>query len=253
MRTSASRRARRSVSSRAWRGERAGFMEGGDMDADAGVGDLAAATSALERARPTPTGSAFAVPLPSANRTPQLGHWSAVAGTEALHTGHSYSVDSPSEISAPQPGQTVVLAATRVSHTGHRNFSPSSGGVALTDVEVRAATTSPDSGVFLATLLRDSMISRWSSLPSMIEARISSMLRPSLTGTSTVSWDPPARSNKVRSVWHEGQTRASTSTEESQTGQTFVSFGGVSRHLEFVDAFLILDKRTKTFRTQSRE
>jgi hypothetical protein len=26
------------------------------------------------------------------------------------------------------------------------------------------------------------------------------MLRPSLTWTSTVSWDPPVRSNKVRSV-----------------------------------------------------
>jgi len=41
--------------------------------------------------------------------------------------------------------------------------------------------------------------------------------------------------------------------EESQTGQTFVSFAGVSRHLEIVDAFSILERGTKTFRTQFRE
>src|SRR6266545_3833470 len=44
-------------------------------------------------------------------------------------------------------------------------------------------------------------------------------------------------SNSARSVWHEGHTRASASIGESQTGQTFVSFGGVSRHLEIVDPF----------------
>src|SRR5439155_442407 len=35
-----------------------------------------------------------------------------------------------------------------------------------------------------------------------------------------------------------GQTVASALTSVSQTGHTFVSFTGVSRHLEFVDAFL---------------
>jgi len=100
-----------------------------------------------------------------------------------------------------------------------------------------AASTSADSGVSRATFFSVSKISRWSSLPSMIEARISSMLRPSFTGVSIGS-RPPPMSNKVRSVWHEGHTRAFASIGVSQTGQTFVSFAGVSRHLEFVDAFL---------------
>src|SRR6266545_4331624 len=72
----------------------------------------------------------------------------------------------------------------------------------------------------------------------MMDARISSMLRPSFSATLTVSWDVwPPMSNSARSVWHEGHTRASASIGESQTGQTFVSLGGVSRHLEIVDAF----------------
>ena len=183
---------------------------------------------------------AAAVLPSSAKRTPQLGHWSASAGTDALHTGHSYSVAAPSENSAPHPGQTVASAATRVSHTGQRNFSPSSRAVDTIEAESEAAAVSPASGELRATLFNDSMISRWSSLPSMIEARISSMLRPSRTGTSTGSCGPPARSNRVRSVWHEGHTRASASMDESQTGQTFVSFAGVSRHLDLSTCFLSL-------------
>src|SRR2546428_3707207 len=172
-----------------------------------------------------------------ANRTPQLGHRSVSAGTEALHTGHSYSVAPPSENSAPQLGQALASAATNVSQTGHRNCSSSSFAVsAATDAFV-SARTSPDSGVSRATFFNVSKISLWSSFPSMIDARISSMLRPSLTGTSEGSREPPT-SKRVRSVWHEGHTRASASIGESQTGQTFVSFGGVSRHLEYVDAFL---------------
>src|SRR5437773_1152098 len=138
-------------------------------------------------------------------------------GFHLVHELRAYSVAAPSENSAPHPGQTVASAATRVSHTGQRNFSPSSRAVDTIEAESEAAAVSPASGELRATLFNDSMISRWSSLPSMIEARISSMLRPSRTGTSTGSCGPPARSNRVRAVWHEGHTRASASMEESQT------------------------------------
>src|SRR5256714_8319087 len=106
-------------------------------------------------------GGVAAALLPSsANRTPQLGHWSASAGTDALQTGHSYSVAEPSENSAPQAGQTVASAATRVSHTGHRNFSPSSRAVEIMEADPEAVAVSPDSDVLRATLFSDSMISR---------------------------------------------------------------------------------------------
>src|SRR5947209_13663930 len=183
-----------------------------------------------------PIGAA-AVCASSAKRTPQLGQRSASAGTEVLQTGHSYSVASPSENSAPQPGHTVASAETSVSQTGQRNCSPRSATASVAGLGFASAPTSADSGDSRATFLSVSKISRWSSLPSMIEARISSMLRPSLTGMSRGSVLPPM-SNKVRSVWHEGHTRASASIGVSQTGQTFVSFAGVSRHLELVDTFL---------------
>src|SRR3989442_8528409 len=180
---------------------------------------------------------AVAVCGSSAKRTPQLGQRSASAGTEALQTGHSYSVASPSENSAPQPEQTVASAETSVSQTGHRNCSPRSAAASVTARGFVAASTSADSGVSRATFFSVSKISRWSSLPSMIEARISSMLRPSFTGVS-VGTRPPPMSYTVRSVWHEGHTSAIASIAVSQTGQTFVSFARASRHLELVDTFL---------------
>src|SRR3989442_1765168 len=183
------------------------------------------------------TNATSSVRRSSANRTPQLGQRSASAGTEVLHTGHSYSVASPSENSAPQPGHTVASAETSVSHTGQRNCSPRSAAASMAGLGFASAPSSADSGVSRATFLSVSKISRGASLPSMIEARISSMLRPSLTGISSGSVLVPM-SNKVRSVWHEGHTRASASIGVSQTGQTFVSFAGVSRHLELVDTFL---------------
>src|SRR5436853_7460627 len=91
-------------------------------------------------------GVAAAVLPSSAKRTPQLGHWSASAGTDALHTGHSYSVAAPSENSAPHPGQTVASAATRVSHTGQRNFSPSSRAVDTIEADSVDDDVSADSG-----------------------------------------------------------------------------------------------------------
>src|SRR6267143_3226910 len=238
MRRSDSLRVCRSASSRVCSDERVVFAEGGAMATAATAGALPdPVTSATDRGKPAAGGDTLAAPLSSANRTPQLGHWSASAGTDALHTGHSYSVAAPSENSAPQPGHTVASAATRVSHTGQRNFSPSSRAVDIIDAESEAAAVSPDSGVWRATLFNDSMISRWSSLPSMIEARISSMLRPSLTGTSTGSCGPPARSNSVRSGWHEGHTRAAAPMDEPQTGQTYGSVAGVGRHLDLSTCF----------------
>src|SRR3989475_12621980 len=89
----------------------------------------------------------------------------------------------------------------------------------------------------MATISHVTKFSLCSTFHPMIDARISSMLRPSLTGTSPGSREPPT-SNRVKSVWHEGHMRAAASIGESQTGQTFVSCGDVSRHLEYVDASL---------------
>src|SRR5207249_7479732 len=100
--------------SRPWRGEGAGFAEGGARAWGVKAGALTAAGTSMDRGTAGAGCGAAAVLLSSAKRTPQLGHWSASAGTDALHTGHSYSVAAPSENSAPHPGQTVASAATRV-------------------------------------------------------------------------------------------------------------------------------------------
>src|SRR5712691_7205799 len=161
MRRSDSLRVCRSASSRFCRGDRVVFAEGGAMATAATAGALPVPdTSATDRGKPAAGGDTLAAPLSSANRTPQLGHCSASAGTDALHTGHSYSVAAPSENSAPQPGQTVASAATSVSHTGHRNFSPSSRAVDTMEAESEAVAVSPVSDVLRATLFSDSMISR---------------------------------------------------------------------------------------------
>src|SRR2546426_5296381 len=161
MRRSASLRVCRSASNRFCRVERVVFAEGGATATVAKGGALPAPdTSATDRGILGTGGATLAASLFSANRTPQFGHWSASAGTGALHTGHSYSVSAPSENSAPQPGQTVASAATRVSHTGQRNFSPSSRAVEMIEAELEAVAVSPDSDVLRATLFNDSMISR---------------------------------------------------------------------------------------------
>src|SRR5439155_12222035 len=99
-------RVSRTASSRACRGEPAGFAEGGAGAATiVNAGELPAAGTSMDRGTDGAGGVAAAVLPSSAKRTPQLGHWSASAGTDALHTGHSYSVAAPSENSAPHPGQ----------------------------------------------------------------------------------------------------------------------------------------------------
>jgi hypothetical protein len=80
----------------------------------------------------------------------------------------------------------------------------------------------------LATLLRVSKISGCSDFPSMIEARMSSMLLPSPAWRSEEpSPESLETSKRLRSVRHEGQFLASAAIVASQTGQTLVSWRGV--------------------------